>query len=259
MTLDGANFLRCVLNMDALSSLGKRITAIENAIKNKDLNLNLVQGYQEVGLLYNQLKSATEGVREDLDGLGARFLQLKAYVESLVLGQIPAEVIAEFDRLALLIKNLFNTQQAVMDDLDYKRLMVAYGESTNKVEQLAGTQYAFLSNTYTSNPKDIMPSGGAFTLYHRGYYKVMLFAQVANDRGDRSRAGIGIYLNGSQVGSAPADAFWEHLTATAIVIVNVQNAPAIISAACSESWHDDSKQFCTKATLLVERIAPPTK
>lgn len=238
------------------NTLGLRVSKLEDFLKANNVNLNLSGAYQQIGLLYNQFKNTLDITREDLDKQIADFERLKAYVNSLSLSNIPPEIWDEFSRVAAFIKSLFNNQQKFSDELENRKAICAFGEAPNKVQQYAGTIYTFTQNTFTSDVADIEAINGGFTIKRQGVYRVMLFARVANDRGDRSRASVAIYLNGSQVVSAPSDAWWEFLTATAIAVIRVQTVPVQITAGCSESWHDDSPQYCRSASLMVERLVP---
>lgn len=246
-------------NNNALAILGSRLGRVESFLRENNINLNLTQAYQQIGLLYNSFKNDLEQTRQDLDAQIADFEQLRAYVNSLVLKAVPPEIMAEFDRLSKFIKALFDADHLTQERIERTRPVLAFGSMATdeqSVKQLAGTVYTLNSELYVSDPGDVEISGGAIVIKIAGTYRVELVATLFSTGGGADTNGfsdVGLYLNGTLVKKRLAGSYWGFADAKIISVIVVSSVPSRVTAGCAGTWRIN-EQRCAQASMLVERI-----
>lgn len=236
-------------------SVNARISSIEEFLRKNNMNINLTQAYQQVTLLYNQFKNALDITREDLDKQISDFEQLKAYVNSLALKNIPPEIWAEFDRVAKFIKDLYDNDKSLVAWQTDHEPACAFGQCFTFIEQKAGSMYPFVQQ-YTTNYKDIEFQNGSALIKRRGIYRVLLNAFVASDNNGNGKSELGIYINGSVAVTVGSTCYWGMTATPCMYMMPVTNVPTTVSAGCTKDWWGEYRQMENFASLTIERMGP---
>lgn len=258
-----------------LTTLGARLSKLEDFLKLNNVNINLTQAYQKIGLLYYNLKNTIDIVREDLDVQVADFEQLKAYVNSLVLNSTPPEVLAEFDRIGLFISSLFENDKNILRSIERTRPVVAFGSmgsptpsgsangigdigsNTSYVTQQEGTVYR-LTDTYASDTNDIQVTSEGIIVKTMGTYRASVTATIwgsggPGGSGTEGFSEVGLYVNGQLVYKRLTGCAWGYSEVAINYIVLVNSPNTRISIGCAGSWRKN-EQRCVQASLHVERL-----